>query len=399
MRLTGAVTLLWILGAAAGALAQTGSAPAETPTLRVEYVEPLDSRPQAKDTAVLLYDDFSQPPDKQARYFEYDDAQGHFVWSANEGYGGRGGAMRCRFDKGQVSAGSLKVVFGKNPFGRGIHTQETFREIYWRVYVKHEAGWEGNPAKLTRATCLASPDWTQGFIGHVWGGKGDALCIDPATGIRDSRKVSTKYNDFANLHWLGLRQGQTPIFSPAESGRWVCIEAHVRLNTPDKQDGMFELWVDGHPEAARTDLDWEGHWDEYAIDAIFLENYWNDGSVKRQARWFDDFVISTRPIGPIATTTTPIFKRTALPTAAWQAQVAADGEGNDVVWTSNATEGAATLLRVDRAHGTFRGSRAGQSALAPDKTHWLRLRQRSASGAWSAWTAWHAPFHTASLPH
>src|ERR1051326_2135274 len=166
--------------------------------------------------------------------------------------------MRCQFEKGQVSAGSLKALFGKNPFGKGVHLQETFREIYWRVYVKHEAGWEGNPAKLARATCLASADWTQGFIAHVWGGKGDALCIDPATGITDNRKVTTKYNDFDKLRWLGLRQGQTPIFSPAESGRWVCVESHIRLNTPGKADGIFELWLDGKMEAARNDLDWQG---------------------------------------------------------------------------------------------------------------------------------------------
>ena len=48
----------------------------------------------------------------------------------------------------------------KNPFGKGIRSQETFREIYWRVYVKHETGWEGNPAKLGRATCLAGSDCT-----------------------------------------------------------------------------------------------------------------------------------------------------------------------------------------------------------------------------------------------
>ena len=54
--------------------------------------------------------------------------------------------MRCRFAPGQVGAGSLKVLFGRNPFGRGLQRDETFREIWWRVYVKHEAGWQGNPA-------------------------------------------------------------------------------------------------------------------------------------------------------------------------------------------------------------------------------------------------------------
>ena len=70
--------------------------------------------------------------------------------------------MRCQFAKGQVTAGTLKVLFGKSPFHRGVRRNETFNEIYWRVYVKHETGWEGNPAKLARATCLATENWIPG---------------------------------------------------------------------------------------------------------------------------------------------------------------------------------------------------------------------------------------------
>lgn len=362
--------------------------------IRVDYVAPQAPQPQARDKAVVFYDDFDQQADLHARYFEYSDENGSFVWNPGEGYGGSG-AMQCQFEKGQVSAGSLRVVFGKSPFDKGPRSQETFREIYWRVYVRHEPGWEGNPAKLARATCLATANWSQGFIAHVWGGKDDALCIDPATGITANQRVTTKYNDFDHLRWLGLRQSQTPIFSPSESGRWVCVESHIRLNTPGRSDGVFELWIDGHLEAARTDLDWQGTWNDYAINAVFLENYWNEGSVKRQRRWFDDFVISTRPIGPIVTNTNPTLTRTAAEVGEWEAQVAADGEGKDIVWASKPVQGAEQSLAIGAATGAFQSSRAGKSTLAPGVTHWLRLRQRSASGAWSAWTAWHAPFRTA----
>lgn len=364
-------------------------------TIRVAYVKPAEVQPQKSDPAVLFYDDFEQTADPRLRYFEYNAEQGSFVRSVGDGYGGQGAAMKCQFEKGQVEAGSLKVLFGKNPFGRGIRNQETFREIYWRVYVRHETGWEGNPAKLARATCLATPDWSQGFIAHVWGGKGDALCIDPATGIVDSRRVTDRYNDFAHLKWLGSRQTQTPLFSAAESGRWVCIESHIRLNTPGKQDGLFELRIDGKLEAARTDLDWHGAWNDYAINAVFLENYWNSGSVKRQARWFDEFVISTRPIGPIIASALPTLTRTPAGIKAWEAQVATDPDGVDLVWTSRTVDGSETSLPLDAAHGAFTGSRSGKTGFAAATTCWLRLRERSASGVWSAWTAWHAPFRTA----
>src|SRR5262249_28667028 len=150
----------------------------------------------------------------------------------------------------------------------------------------------------------------------------------PATGILDSHKATTGYNDFAHLRWMGLRDGKTPLFHSAESGRWVCVESHVKLNTPGQRDGVFELWIDGRLETSRTDLDWTGAWNDEGINAVFLEHYWNSGSVRRQARWFDDFVISPQPIRPIVSTTPPTLTRTpGTNVSGWEAQAAADAQG------------------------------------------------------------------------
>lgn len=347
--------------------------------IRIASVTPATRQPSEEDKATLFYDDFREPPGR--RYFEYAPQNGSFVWDVKGGMGG-GGAMRGQFERGQVSAGSLKVLFGKNPFaGRGIRPRETFREIYWRVYVKHDEGWQGNPGKLARATCLAGTDWSQGLIAHVWGGRGDALCIDPATGITDGKKVTTRYNDFPRLRWLGLKHGQTPLFRPEESGRWVCVESHIRLNTPGRRDGALGLWVDGRREAWRDDLDWHGAWGDYAINAVFLENYWNTGSVRRQARWFDAFVISARPIGPITAPANPTVARTPRAAAAWQVQATTDPDGGAAVWTSDEIAGAKTTATLDGIAGG---------------AYWLRVRERGGSGDWASWTAWHAPFRTSA---
>jgi hypothetical protein len=164
--------------------------------------------------------------------------------------------------------------------------------------MRTEPGWTGNPAKLGRATCLAGRDYSQGLFAHVWGGKGDCLCLDPATGIQNDVKVTTKYNDFPHMKWLGIAHGSTPVYSAVYTGKWICIESHVKLNAPGESDGEFDLWIEGKPEASRRGLDWHGKWTEYAINAVYLENYWNSGSPKEQSRWFDDFVVSTQPIGP-----------------------------------------------------------------------------------------------------
>jgi hypothetical protein len=373
------LSLLITTGAAA--------APDERP-LRVDFVKPAERQPAQSDPAVIFYDDFAAPPETgRSRYFEINSADGSFTWSPESGLSG--GSMKCQFAKGQVTAGGLKVLFGRNPFHRGIRNDETFNEIHWRVYVKHETGWEGNPAKLARATCLASENWSQGFIAHVWGGKGPVLCIDPATGIRDNIKVSEHYNDFDHLKWFGSRNGQTPIFSAAESGRWVCVESHIKLNTPSQSNGWFELWVDGRLEASRTNLNWHGTWTNYAINAVFLENYWNDGSIKRQARWFDNFVVSTQGIGPILAASPPEITRTSADAATgWELEVASDLDGQDVVWRSKPTPAEAVTLIVDSTHGEFTGSDADKTALASGREYWTRIRRHGETG----WSPWNAPF-------
>ena len=60
---------------------------------------------------------------------------------------------------------------------------------------------------------------------------------------------------------------------------------------------MFELWIDGRAEASNTTLNWVGAYDDYGINVVFFENYWNAGSPKAQNRYLDNIVISTQRIG------------------------------------------------------------------------------------------------------
>ena len=39
-----------------------------------------------------------------------------------------------------------------------------------------------------------------------------------------------------------------------ELSRWVCIEQHVRVNTPGESDGVLEVWIDGHPAYTKDDV-------------------------------------------------------------------------------------------------------------------------------------------------
>ncbi|MBI1387414.1 MAG: hypothetical protein GC154_03085 [bacterium] len=364
------------------------AAPPEVP--RVDGVVPLDPQPEAGDPAMIWYDDFDGP----AR--SYPESNGPLVDA--EAYGGSGRSLLNHYPKGSRGEGGRKIFFGDSPAYKPVRAGEKFEDVYWRIYLKMQYGWTGGgPAKLSRATSLVSSNWAQSMISHVWS-SGESLTLDPASGVVNGEVVTTRYNDFDNLHWLGNKPvSRFKIFSAEESGRWVCVEAHARLNTPGEKDGLNQLWIDGRLEAERVNLDWRGTYDEYGINAVFLEAYWNDGSPVTQDRWIDNFVVSTHPIGPVTCSTNPTLIRTPYrgdgSLAAWRVEIAEDENGSGVVWRS-ADVTNSERVDVNEQNGEFVGTHAGETRLKPAGVYFCRIRQQSDSGEWSAWSEWHQPFKT-----
>lgn len=229
-------------------------------------------------------------------YFEFDTDNGDHARVTTEHVHGQY-ALRSRWQAGEVSAGHFLRNFGRNPIGSQSHSQQDFREIYWRFYFKLQDGFTGFPDKYTRALIFASTtNWAQAIGAHLWVDENarDHLALDPATWINDqSQLTSTQWNDFANQIWLGKERGATTI----QAGRWYCVEAHVKLNTPGQSDGIFEFWLDNKLDASQTNLNWVKSWTDYGINSVFFSDYWNDGSPKEQERYFDALVISTQKIG------------------------------------------------------------------------------------------------------
>lgn len=359
---------------------------------RIDSVVMSVPQPQASGSAVIWYDDFDGEPRA------YSEAEGPVV--DREAFGGAGRSMLSHYPKGSQGIGNRKVFFGDSPTGRVVRRGERFDDIYWRIYIKHQAGWQGGgPAKLSRATSMVASNWSQAMIAHVWS-SGEALTLDPASGIRDGQIVTTRYNDFANLRWLGNRPASTfAIHSTEESGRWVCVEARAKLNTPGQKDGLNQLWIDGQLEAERLNLDWRGTYDGHGINAVFLESYWNEGSPVAQSRWIDNFVIATEPIGPVVCPRNPELIRTPAPPSArgltWQVEVATLADTPSVVWASQPIT-APERVRVDNQSGTFTGDLADQDQLAANQLYQFRVRQTDSTGTPSPWSPWHQAVRTAA---
>jgi hypothetical protein len=260
---------------------------------------------EAPKAGWIWCDDFEK--DRLGSYFEYGDNNGGFIRVPGLGYGGSVG-MRARFSRaGQVQGGFLHLAFGKTPsayFRTVDGGTERYREIYWRHLVKFQDGWIGAGGnKLSRAQALVSREFAQAMMAHVWSGiisEGEPyrLGITPASGTDEAGRVrTTSYNDFPHFRWLGVAWSRTPIFDRLHVGKWYCIEAHARLNDPSRSNGVFELWINGGLEARIDGLNWQAGYSEYGINTVYLENYWNDGAPQAQERYFDNFVVSTQPIG------------------------------------------------------------------------------------------------------
>ncbi|MEO6094654.1 MAG: hypothetical protein ABIW76_02895 [Fibrobacteria bacterium] len=235
------------------------------------------------------------------RYWEYENNAGDFKPVAGTGIRG-GTAMRALWQTGEVEAGNLKLGFGRTPsatFSKGIRPNSDFREIYYRMFVRMQKGFKGNPFKLSRATVMAKADWSQAMIAHVWGqDAGDKLQLDPVrcTDVVGSVKC-TGYNDMANIQWIGAKAGSTRLFDGTHNDAWVCVETHVKLNDAGASNGLQEFWLGDTLEAKREGLNFLGSYSAYGINSVFLENHWNTGSPQVQERYFDNFVVSTKRIG------------------------------------------------------------------------------------------------------
>lgn len=128
---------------------------------------------------------------------------------------------------------------------------------------------------------------------------------------------------------------------------------------------------------------------------MFLESYWNSGSVKAQGRWFDNFVISKKLIGPVKCPANPRIYKTPYygpgEIAAWDIEIASDYDGNDVVYKSHVSSDKENIT-VKQNNGNFLGSLEGETMLLSGKTYFCRVRQKSSNGEWSNWSRWHQGF-------
>jgi hypothetical protein len=120
-------------------------------------------------------------------------------------------------------------------------------------------------------------------------------------------------------NWLAY-PAQYPDFKPMpqflpQRDRWYCYESMVKANTPGQNDGEVKYWVDGNLVADFPNLNMRSI-PTLKIDKASIGLHASD-SQRLNKKWYDNVVIATKYIGPMATPTpTPAPTATPTPTPA-----------------------------------------------------------------------------------
>src|SRR6185295_11651839 len=83
--------------------------------------------------------------------------------------------------------------------------------------------------------------------------------------------------------------------------KWICYELMVKANTPGKRDGRIAFWVDGKLAADFPNLRLRDV-DALKSNRVSLGLYTQNDMIRGPiVMWYDDVVVATSYIGPVAT--------------------------------------------------------------------------------------------------
>ncbi len=81
-------------------------------------------------------------------------------------------------------------------------------------------------------------------------------------------------------------------------GEWFCLEMMMKANTPGEHDGEMAYWINGELTHRVTGMMWRIS-PTLALNRVRLQHYIEEEDADGHSNrvWFDDVVVSTRPIG------------------------------------------------------------------------------------------------------
>lgn len=225
------------------------------------------------------------------------------------GLGGTGSSLKVKFPKGQLKTANSGVDT-RIPI-QGSYKTNFFRaqDLYLSYWVRFSDNFDftrcgGKLPSLGGDYALDGLRWK----GRIMWRKGGSIQFYPELkGNEDS------FDSDSDRFWGEsiVKKGSicddeyTPYL---KTGTWHNIELHYKFESPGKNDGFFEGWVDGGKGHKVTPSEKFGHWlpanpaDDININYILLSTFLGGSEVSDYGMaedtyaWFDDFKVSTQRI-------------------------------------------------------------------------------------------------------
>ena len=104
-------------------------------------------------------------------------------------------------------------------------------------------------------------------------------------------------------HWGNWFEPK-PVQIPALEA-WLCVEWRVKINTPEREDGELDCWIDGVQRGRFRNINWRQA-ESLKLNKVWLtlwleaDSYAESGGGTTRTVWYDDVVVANQYIGPMA---------------------------------------------------------------------------------------------------
>lgn len=284
---------------------RTSHAPAPQPQLGLaaDHVadEGLGTHPD-----VLLFEDY-EPEDWASDWTWTGGGHAEPVGASEHGFEPLSGrALEVFLPEGELTALNHHFDFQEE-------TGEEPEEIFLRYYLRLGSDWDqsvdgGKMPGISGTYETAGwggrkSDGTNGWSARGSFGRTIPTAANPLGGRTPlgsyvyHADMATNYGDVHvwNQAWDGRGIGGL-----LETGRWVCLETQVKMNTPGDNDGVLRAWVDGVLSFEKTDYRYRDV-DRLKIQRIWM-NIYHGGTAPSpydQHLFIDNVVVARRYIGPM----------------------------------------------------------------------------------------------------
>lgn len=202
-------------------------------------------------------------------------------------------ALRIKVRKGEHYGASIQYKFKER-------TGSEPEEIYFRYYLRFGNDW--NPRMGGKLPGIGGTYGRAGWGGRPSNGRNGWSARGQFKGQKEGKTPIGFYCYHADMPgqygsaWIWQRDK----LGYLENNRWYCIEQYVRMNTPEKNDGILRGWVDGRLAFEKADIRMRDL-PHLKIESIWI-NIYHGGKWSAESNdhlFIDNIVVAKRYIGPI----------------------------------------------------------------------------------------------------